>query len=142
MLLVKAEAAPSRIHGLGLIAREWIPAGTAVWRFTPGFDVLIRERDLRSLSEAARAYVRHYAYFHAASRSYVLSSDHDRFTNHADDPNTRPVGDRTVAVRDIGPGEEITSDYAELGRLDYGRAPGSRGDRPWATTARRALPAD
>jgi SET domain-containing protein len=123
MLLVRAKAGPSQIHGLGLIAREFIPAGTAVWRFTPRFDVLIRERDMPRLSETARNQVEHYAYFHTDTRTFVLSSDDDRFTNHSYDPNTRPVGDRAVAVRDIRTGEEITSDYSELGRLNFRRTP-------------------
>ena len=39
MLLVKTHIAPSQIHNLGLFADEFIPAGTEVWRFTPGYDL-------------------------------------------------------------------------------------------------------
>jgi uncharacterized protein len=135
MLLVRAKAGPSHIHGLGLIAREFITAGTVVWRFMPRFDVLIRERDMPRLSETARNQVEHYAYFHTDTRTFVLSSDDDRFTNHSDDPNTRPMGDSAVAVRVIRPGEEITSDYSELARLNFRRTA-----RPGTTASRQGGP--
>ena len=61
----------------------------------------------------------YWSYFHVASRTFVMSSDDDRFTNHSDNPNTRVVGDCTVAVRDIQPGEEITNDYNELVMLNF-----------------------
>jgi SET domain-containing protein len=125
MLLVSVEARPSPIHGLGLFALERIPTGTAVWRFTHGFDLLIGERDLSRLSATEQAHVLHFAYLHAGTRTFVLSSDDDRFTNHADHPNTVPQGGWTVAVREIRPGDEITIDYSLLHRLDFRAGPGS-----------------
>ena len=119
MLLVDAKAGPSRVHGTGLIAQAFIPEGARVWAFMPGFDVLIPEDDLERLSPAARAQAIYWSYFHLATRTFVMSSDDDRFTNHADDPNTRVVGDHTVAVRDIQRGEEITNDYNELVMLNF-----------------------
>ena len=114
MLLVNARVGASAIHGLGLIARELIPAGTVIWRFTPGFDVEIPESSLSALSLAAREQVLHYAEHYAAEKKFVLSSDDDRFTNHSDSPNTAPHGDTMVALRDIQDGEEITCDYRQV----------------------------
>lgn len=119
MLLVNAKAGPSGIHGTGLIAQEFIPKGTKVWRFMPEFDVLIPEAKLKGLSVESRAQVLYYAYFHLSTRTFVLSSDDDRFTKHSNEPNTRPAGDCTVAVRDIQPGEGITNDYGELASLNF-----------------------
>src|SRR5262245_46463286 len=119
MLLVNAKAGPSRIHGNGLIAQQFIAKSTRVPEVMPGFDVLIPAADLEHLSPAAREQAIYWSYFHVASRKFVMSSDDDRFTNHSDDPNTRVVGDCTVAVRDIEPGEEITNDYSELVMLNY-----------------------
>ena len=39
MLLVKTRTGRSPIHGTGLFAAEPIAKGTAVWRFTPTFDL-------------------------------------------------------------------------------------------------------
>lgn len=47
----------------------------------------------------------------------MLSSDDDRFANHADDPNTANDGDETFALRDIHPGEKITRGYRPWGGL-------------------------
>lgn len=113
MLLVNARVGESAIHGLGLIARQFIPAGTIVWKFIAGFDIEIQESSLESLSPAAREQVIHYAEYHAASRKFVLSSDDDRFTNHSEDPNTRSRDCIMYALRDIHEGEEITCDYRE-----------------------------
>ena len=54
MLLVNARADCSRIHGIGLIAQEFIPKGTRIWRFQPGFDLLIGAAELRSLSQTQK----------------------------------------------------------------------------------------
>jgi SET domain-containing protein len=119
MLLIRARAGASKIHGTGLIARQFIPAGTVVWKLRPEFDVEMTEDDVERLSAAAREQVLYYAYFHEATKTSVLSSDDDRFTNHSDNPNTRCRGDYTFAVRDIQPGEEITNDYRELVMLRF-----------------------
>lgn len=119
MLLVNAKAGPSRIHAMGLIAQELIPEGTKVWQFMPGFDVLIPETFMERLSPIARVQVVYWAYFNIATRTFVLSSDDDRFTNHSDEPNTRLVEDRVVAARDIYAGEEITCDYTQLVVLNF-----------------------
>lgn len=120
MLLVSASRGPSLIHGHGLIAREFIPAGTVIWQFMPGFDVAIHESMLAQLSPEAHRQLVYYAYFNLEARTFVLSSDDDRFTNHSESPNTAVVDDNTVALIDIREGEEITIDYSGLVVLDFG----------------------
>lgn len=115
MLLINARVGASAIHGLGLFAKQFIPAGTVIWRFTRGFDVEIPESSLQSLSPAAREQVLHYAEYHPAECKFVLSSDDDRFTNHSDIPNTaQPDKETMVAVRDIKNGDEISCDYRQV----------------------------
>ena len=46
--------------------------------------------------------------------THLLCGDDARYTNHSGTPNTRCRDDHTYATRDIQPGEEITSDYAEF----------------------------
>jgi hypothetical protein len=121
MLLINARVGPSRIHGLGLIAQQFIAQGTRVWSFQPGFDLTFDEAALLALSVAAQAQVRHYAFYDPQRRVYVLSGDDDRFTNHADEPNTREAenGYDSVAIRDIQAGEEITWSYRGWGDLGF-----------------------
>jgi uncharacterized protein len=119
MLLISASAGPSKLHGMGLIAREQIPKGTRIWQFVSGFDVLITEEEFSKLSLPARQQVLHYAYFDVHRNKFVLSSDDDRFTNHSDLPNTKDFGDYVEAAVDIAPGEEITANYVELGPTTF-----------------------
>ena len=115
MLHVEAQAGISTIHGIGLFAAQFIPDGTVIWRFQPGFDLELSEKDLLRLTAAAQKQVRRYAYSFPPGGRYFLSSDDDRFTNHSDTPNTHFVNGCSVAARDIQPGEELTTDYREFG---------------------------
>lgn len=119
--MVKAKAGSSAIHRLGLVAQEFIPAGTVIWRFEPGFDLEIPNDKFQSLSPTAQEQVLYYAYFDEQTRTFVLSSDDDRLTNHSDDPNTRSSKDFTYAVRDIQTGEEITCNYEEIVMVNFRR---------------------
>jgi SET domain-containing protein len=119
MLLIKARVRPSSIHGLGLFACEYIRAGTVIWRYVPGFDVAIPEDHLDQLPPPAREQVLHYACYEPQHRRYLLSSDDDRFSNHADDPNTRLCDDEMLAVRDIHIDEEITCDYRQVLMVNF-----------------------
>lgn len=119
MLLVNAQAGVSAIHGIGLIAREFIPHGTRVWELRPGFDLLLSEAEVNALSPATRQQVAWYAYWDPSRRLFVLSGDDDRFTNHSADPNTAIDGDSTYATRDIRPGEEVTWDYRAWGGVEF-----------------------
>src|SRR5262245_36367745 len=129
MLNVKATVAPSKIHGLGLIARERIPAGTLVWEFFPGFDLVIAPEQFARLAGSAQEQVQHYGTLHELSGAFLLSAGDDRFTNHADAPNTTMDGFRSYASRPIEPGEEITADYGELQQLGRIQIP-RQGFRP------------
>jgi SET domain-containing protein len=119
MLRIFATKGPSEIHELGLIAREFIPAGAVVWEFMPGFDLEISPDLFMSLSASAQDCVRYYGWINHKTGCYRLSADDDRFTNHSDDPNTIIQGDHTIAARDILMGEEITFDYRLLPGQDH-----------------------
>lgn len=114
MLLVPTYVAASAIEGLGLFAAGPIAAGAPLWRYEPGFDLLIPLDQLETLPEAFRGYLDRYAY---ESPDFpgrlVLSCDHAKFLNHSDDPNAGGRGLLTHARRAIAAGEEITCDYRE-----------------------------
>jgi uncharacterized protein len=114
VLVVDAAVGPSAIQGLGLIANEFVPAGTKVWVFAPEIDIELTEEQIRALSHAARKQIQRYTYRFPGADTHVLCGDDARFTNHSDDPNTRCRDDHTYATRDIHPGDEITSDYSEF----------------------------
>lgn len=115
-MLVPVRADRSAIHGLGLFATAPISAGTAIWSFEPGFDQVFEEGRFETLPAPAQAHLRHYGFFDAHHRCWVLDGDLAIFMNHAAPPNTGAPGitgaaEITYALRDIAAGEELTCDY-------------------------------
>lgn len=114
MLLVNASAGPSPIQGTGLIAREPIPGGALIWQLQPGFDLEMSKEFIDGLSSWTQEQIRRFVYIDVATGTYILCSDDAKFMNHSDTPNTRTVGPKTFATRDIPAGEELTCDYSEF----------------------------
>lgn len=114
MLLVKTRVAPSRIHGLGVMAAEPVRAGEPVWRFEPGLDLVLPRPEVERRPAAFRTYVETYGYLSPEfPDAYVLSCDHAKFLNHAEEPNTVITGRVTLARCDLAEGDEITCDYRD-----------------------------
>jgi uncharacterized protein len=117
MLLVKTKIGTSPINGIGLFADQFIEKGTLVWKYMPGFDLLISKEEIERLSEPAREQTNNYAYFDTGHSKYMLCSDDARFFNHSNTPNCdESQNDITVAMRDINKGEELVVNY----RVFYG----------------------
>jgi SET domain-containing protein len=117
MLLTKTRLGMSGIHGVGLFADQFIPAGTIVWKFNPLIDIRFPGEEFSSLSEEAREQIRKYSYRERSSGLYVLCGDDARFFNHSPEPNCIDIcdgdnGDITKAIADIERGEELTCDYS------------------------------
>ncbi len=61
-----------------------------------------------------------HAYYDGKLKVWVLCADDGRFFNHSDNPNCREEKDskyfqgRTIAIKDIKQGEEMTCDYFEF----------------------------
>jgi SET domain-containing protein len=127
MLLVKTYLAESRIHGIGLFAAQRIQKGTVVWRLEPTLDLELTEPQIEALAPPAREQIRKYTYLDLVRGTYVLCGDDARFFNHSDAPNCHDFpdadGGTTVAARDIGEGEELTSDYSRFDaqHVPYGK---------------------
>ncbi len=117
MLMVKARAKPSLIHGVGLFAEERIPRGTVIWKFDPAWDLRFTAEEVERLPEHQRSLIKHFAYFSERLRAWVYSIDDSRFINHSPEPNQEAVqivGEPefcNVANRDMEVGEELTEDY-------------------------------
>jgi uncharacterized protein len=116
MLIIKTKLGPSKIHGVGVFADEFIPKGVTVWVFFPGLDLEIDKEQLSEYPRIAQDYIKKYAYLSRKSGKYVMCFDNCRFTNHSYDPNTAEVENYPgeapdYALRDIQKGEEITINY-------------------------------
>ena len=116
MILVKTKIGPSKIHGIGLFADQFIAKGTLVQKFMPGFDSIIPESEIQKLSEPAREQFLKYAYKNKDGQ-YILCFDDTRFLNHSDNPNlisNNRTEEIDVAAQDIQKGEELTVNYKEF----------------------------
>jgi SET domain-containing protein len=119
MLLVRTKLMQSTIPGagLGLFADQFIKKGTAVWRFCPGYDLIVSSDDLLRFSEESRAQFLNYCYFDKVTKHFILCGDDERFVNHSDQPNIVQSSEEgeiegvALAGRDINKGEELFEDY-------------------------------
>lgn len=120
MLLVKTKVAPSKVHGLGLFADQFIPKGTRIWEFNDSVDSRFDDSRLSDLPDAEQGALLKLTYVNPRTELYVHCGDDARYMNHSDHPNTEDIGydhglvngeGITIASRDIQPGEEILSDY-------------------------------
>jgi uncharacterized protein len=73
-----------------LDARAPIPEGTAVWRFTAGFDLDLDPKCLEEQPAIVRERLLHYGYIDRRLHGYILCCDDARFINHSVAANLRP----------------------------------------------------
>src|SRR3989344_7284644 len=118
MLCVKTKVLPSKVHGLGLFADQFIPKGTLVWKFLSGFDQRFTHKQVSDFPEIVQGYLARHASFRA-NNLYLLCADEGNYFNHSDSPNVHSVeklgGEEMLvyALRDIQSGEELLEDYRE-----------------------------
>lgn len=112
MLLVKTYLDKSPIHGLGVFAGEFIAKGKKIWRFVEGYDRVYTPKQFARLPKAAKDFIRFYGY--RVDGEILLTVDHDRNINHAEDANTVWRNGYCIARRDIAKGREITNDYRDI----------------------------
>jgi hypothetical protein len=105
----------SGIHGRGVFAREFIPAGTRLIEYT-GERITQEEGDRRYPWDESVPY--HTLLFTVEEDLLVdggVRGNISRYINHSCDPNcTSVIEERRIyieSIRDIQPGEELTFDY-------------------------------
>lgn len=120
MLLIKATAKPSIIHGIGLFLDEDISKGTQIWKFSPGLDLEIIPSNFDKLSAYEKDFINFYGFHSKKTNNYHLSFDNVRFINHSKEGNVgidMSVDDveyPLIANKDIKNGEELTQNYFEF----------------------------
>jgi len=115
----------SKIHGLGLLAKKFIPKGT-VWWYAREEDVMIitKEQFLTIDSSIKSPQMEEfmtilliYSYYERDINALVFCLDNSKYVNHSFNPNSGISEDAStfcsVALRDIQIGEEITEDYSK-----------------------------
>jgi hypothetical protein len=103
----------SKDVGYGVVATEFIPAGTITWvldKLDREFTVLEFEKLEPIYQEILDTYT-----FRNNNGNFVLCWDHGRYVNHSFNSNCLTTAyDFEIAIRDIQPGEQLTDDYGYL----------------------------
>jgi hypothetical protein len=121
MLLVKTKIKESSIHGIGLFADQFIPKGTEIWKFTPGFDQKFTREQILGFPKLLQIYICKYCWRSRKSNLYCFSADNGKYFNHSENPNVlseyRDDEEEvvTVATKDIEIGDEILDNYNSFG---------------------------
>jgi hypothetical protein len=102
------EIKPSSISGRGVFARRRFRKGETVFRWD--LSRKIRRNELGSLPSEQHHFLNPFN-----DDFFVLLGEPERYVNHSCANNTRVEQFTDVAIRDILPGEEITSDYGSGG---------------------------
>jgi len=125
-----AEVKKSKIHGLGLFAKNLIPKGT-VWWHAREQDVLIitRAQFLHLDSPPKTPLIDNfieilltYAYYDEILDALIFCVDDSKYVNHSLNPNSGTIeehGLNAIARSDIQSGEEITEDYSTYVLCDW-----------------------
>lgn len=100
--------------GYGVFATRWIPAGTITW-VEDAFDRRLEPSDYQGLDPPAYELLEKYTYIDQLGRR-VLCWDFTRYMNHSCEANSMSPGlwPVEIAVRDVAPGDQLTSDYGAL----------------------------
>lgn len=127
MLLIETELRTSSIQGLGVFTLTAIPASSIIWQLNPAIDLILPGTELGTLPVPMRRFVERYGYRpHRFPNLFVLECDNGKFMNHSPAPNVDfSAFDVAFALRDISPGEELTTNYFDFdfdfdGRFDGG----------------------
>lgn len=103
----------SREIGYGVVATEFIPAGTITWVL----DKLDREftpMEVEKMDPIYQHILDKYTYRNNKG-NLILCWDNGRFVNHSFHSNCLTTAyDFEIAIRDIQPGEQLTDDYGYL----------------------------
>jgi uncharacterized protein len=101
--------------GMALVATRPIPAGTVMWALCE-FDIVLDGARIPQLPRPYREVLDRYA-FVSPTGDAILQWDLARFANHSCDAICHSVAyDVEIAVRDVAPGEQVTTEYGNLNR--------------------------
>ena len=110
------EVRPSKIHGLGLFAKEFIPKGTIWWHARPQDVLIITKAQFLTLDNSHQSSLMNnyleslltYSYYERELDALIFCMDNSRYVNHSFNANSGASEDEngfcSVAQRDIEPG--------------------------------------
>ncbi|WP_028403172.1 SET domain-containing protein [Ectobacillus panaciterrae] len=99
--------------GFGVFVTKFIPKGTITWALDE-LDHILEPEFVAKLDKQRRKFLNKYTYRNKNGQ-YILCWDLGRYVNHSFHANCMGTAyDFEIAIRDILPGEQLTSDYGTL----------------------------
>ena len=99
--------------GFGVIATQFIPAGTITWALDD-LDQEFTPKQFEAMTPFYKNIIDIYCYRNKYG-NFVLCWDNGRFVNHSFNANCLSTAyDFEIAIRDIQPGKQLTDDYGYL----------------------------
>lgn len=99
--------------GYGVVATEFIPAGTITWALDK-LDRIFTPEEFKAMDLIYQNILDVYT-FRNNKGAYILCWDNARFVNHSFNSNCLTTAyDFEIAIRDIQAGEQLTDDYGYL----------------------------
>ncbi|MDX1767066.1 MAG: SET domain-containing protein-lysine N-methyltransferase [Arenibacter troitsensis] len=107
----------NKVIGYGVVATEFIPAGTITWVLDE-LDIEFTPEDFKSMEPKYQEIVDTYSYRNS-SGNLVLCWDNGKYVNHSFNSNCLTTAyDFEIAIRDIQKGEQLTDDYGYLNIME------------------------
>jgi hypothetical protein len=101
--------------GRGLFATEFSPAGSLVWQYNNGVNIMEYDEQSANAHIATLTFQEAQRFLDLTYGQRGLLSevlDDGKYMNHSENPNcSTSKGGNTYAVRDIHPGDELYEDY-------------------------------
>ena len=101
----------SGINKKGVFAARDFKKGEVVLKWNPK---ILEKSEVEKLEDNQKHYL-----YKAGRNKYFLMQPPEKFVNHSCAANTQVKNSCDVAVRNIGKGEEITSDYGQGGYVSF-----------------------
>jgi SET domain-containing protein len=128
---IYCEVKKSKIHGLGLFAKRFIPKNTIWWHARPEDVLIISKAQFLTLEKSIKSPILEdyfkglltYSYYERELDALIFCLDDSRFVNHSFEDNSGASEDEngfcSVSLRDIQPGEEITENYCKYTKCTW-----------------------
>ena len=112
MLLIDTYLDKSKIHGVGVFAKENAKKGEKIKEVRPEFEIEFNSENLPRMPLALAKFIDTHSYEREfGSKMFVMGIDNEKYLNHSADPS---VNDNGIALKDIKIGDEITIDYRDF----------------------------
>ena len=119
MLTIKTILKEVPGKGIGLFTDEYLKAGQVWWVWDNDLDKIIDPEQYAQLGEIQKSFVKKYG-VKSDKDAYWLYTDHAKFCNHSDQPNSvgiEPVSGVDTKIKTtnaIKKGKELTIDYRKF----------------------------